>query len=111
MRSQSSSLAVITRQFRRYDLYPELLDAFLEWYTSAVPRIRAAHGFTVENCFLDRVGSEFSWIVSYPGTEAEFLAAEAECNGSAEFQAHFAAGPRAIREMYVSTIELVELNQ
>ena len=102
---------MITRQFRRYELHPELLDAFLEWYTSAVPRIRAAHGFTVETCFVDRVGAEFSWIVSYPGTEAEFLAAEAECNGSEEFQAHFAAGPRAIREMFVSTVELVELGR
>lgn len=84
---------VATRELRRYSIKPEMFEPFVAWYFSGVPAIRARHGFTVEWTVVDRGELELLWLVSYPGTEADFRAAEAVFDASPEFLAHLAAKP------------------
>lgn len=84
---------VVTRELRRYAVRPERFEAFIAWYFAGVPALRARYGFTVEWTVIDRAERAFIWLVSFPGDEAEFRAAEAAFDASAEFLAHLALKP------------------
>ena len=66
-----------TVQLRRYELYPELVEQFLEWF-DRVLEVRDLFGFRVVFAYLNRESSEFTWAVSHDGdfdeVEAAYLA-------------------------------------
>jgi len=95
-----------TREFRRYAMKPEMFDAFVDWYFAGIPAIRAQHGFTVEWVVIDREHLHFDWLVSHPGTEEEFRAAEAACDASEAFRAHRARIASSLDGMQTSFVEL-----
>lgn len=95
-----------TREFRRYTMVPELFDDFLAWYRAGVPAIRAKHGFTIEWCVVDREHLQFDWLVSHPGTEDEFRAAERALESSDEWIAYLAQIPRSLTELRKSFVEV-----
>ncbi len=95
-----------TWELRRYSVKPEMFERFVDWYFAGIPAIRARFGFTVEWVAIDRERLEFDWLVSHPGTETEFRAAEAACHGSAEFLAHRATLPSSLTEQRNSLVEV-----
>lgn len=65
-----------TVQLRRYQFANGDAVLFAPWFERKVPGLRATFGFAVEWAYVLPETDEFVWAVSYPGTEAEFLAAE-----------------------------------
>lgn len=96
----------VTREFRRYAMIPELFDEFLAWYRAGVPAFRAKHGFTIEWCVVDREHLHFDWIVSHPGTEEDFRAAEQALETSPEWTAYLAQIPPSLTGLEKSFVEV-----
>lgn len=69
-----------TIQLRRYDLLPGGGDEFVAWWASWIPEVRPEYGFMVEVALLDADADQFTWAVSFEGTEEEFLEAETRYN-------------------------------
>ena len=75
---------MITYQLRRYELKPELADAFLAWVENEVMPIRKQFGFRAEWMYLNSDKSELTWLASFEGSEEAFLEAEAKYSNSPE---------------------------
>ncbi len=96
-----------TNQLRRYELDTERASAFVEWFGSGLAEVRTAHGFTIEWAYLDADHTEFTWLVSFEGDVAAFLAAEAIYSASDASKALIAVLPDAIRGMHTSFVTQV----
>lgn len=94
-----------TIQLRRYELVPELMDQFLEWYPSVLP-VRQQYGFRVLFAFLDRAGCEFTWAVAHDG---DFTAVEQVYMASPERAAVFAGQPVYTVAMHLSRVEAIDV--
>lgn len=82
-----------TTQLRRYDVKPELLEEFLEWWPSRLLPARRAYGFSLEHAYLNRATSEFTWAISVEGDAEAFAAAEAAYMASPERAGAFDGAP------------------
>lgn len=92
----------MTIQLRRYELNPDLVDDFLEWY----PTVRAAreqYGFRVLFAFLDRATSEFTWAVEHD----DFDAVEPAYAASPERAAAFEGRPKWHLAMHLSRVDAI----
>jgi len=65
-----------TVQLRRYTIHEGELENFVAWWAERMPRVRAAHGFTVEFAYALPSTNEFVWAVSAPGDVAAFTERE-----------------------------------
>jgi hypothetical protein len=92
-----------TIQLRRYELIPELMDEFLEWFPGVV-QARAAHGFTVLFAVVDRERHEFTWAVS---CEGDFDAVEKVYMAGPERATVFAGRPLYTAAQYISRVSSV----
>ncbi len=93
-------------QMRRYELVPELLEHFIEWW-AAIPAGRALYGMTVLAAYVDRSGHEFTWILESDGDNEAFAAAEAAWMSSAERAALFAGQPKHTVQIHVSMVDKI----
>jgi hypothetical protein len=93
-------------QMRRYELVPELLEHFIEWW-AAIPAGRASYGMTVLAAYVDRSGHEFTWILESDGDNEAFAAAEAEWMNSAERADLFAGQPKHTVQIHVSMVDKI----
>lgn len=82
-----------TVQLRRYELEPGGGEEFVAWWAAWIPRVRPDHGFALEFALLDDAADEFTWAVSFEGTEDEFRAADAR----------YAEDPRRIEAFTTAT--------
>jgi len=98
---------VTTRELRRYSMRPEMFDEFLEWYLAGVPAIRGRFGFTVEWVVVDREHLQIDWLVSHPGTEAEFRAAERAFESSEEWTSYLARVRPSLTELRASFVDVI----
>lgn len=92
----------MTIQLRRYELHPELVDRFLDWFPT-VSAAREQYGFRVLFALLDRAASEFTWAVEHD----DFDAVEPVYNASPERAAAFAGQPTFHRVMHLSRVDSV----
>lgn len=69
-----------TLQLRTYQLTPETVNAFLEWWTHDLLPVRRAYGFEVPVAFLVPETTQFLWVVSHPGDQTAFTQAEEHYN-------------------------------
>ena len=83
-----------TVQLRRYRLFPEVVDEFLEWWASPFFATREAAGFRIEFGVFVPESNEFVWAVSAPGDQAAFEALEAAWAASPERAEIFEGRPR-----------------
>ncbi len=95
-----------TYEFRRYTMIPEMFDEFIAWYRAGVPPIRERFGFTVEWCVVDRQHLHFDWLVSHPGTEEEFRAAEVVFETSPEWVDYLSRVRPSLVELDKSFVEV-----
>ncbi len=96
-----------TSEYRRYVLKPEMADEFIEWYRAGAPAIRARFGFTVEWVVIDRAGLRFDWLVSHPGSEEDFRAAEAAFEASPEWVEYLSRIRPSLDGLEKSFVEVV----
>ncbi len=96
-----------TSEYRRYVLKPEMADEFIAWYRAGVPAIRARFGFTVEWVVIDRERLAFDWLVSHPGTEEDFRAAEREFEASEAWRACLARIAPALDALDAAFVEVL----
>ncbi|HWL02892.1 MAG TPA: hypothetical protein VNQ52_11040 [Microbacteriaceae bacterium] len=96
-----------THEHRRYVLKPEMADEFIAWYRAAVPAIRARFGFTVEWVVFDRERLAFEWLVSHPGTQDDFRAAERDLEASQEWQEYLARIAPSLDELHASFVDVI----
>jgi hypothetical protein len=82
-----------TVQLRRYRLFPEVVDEFLDWWASPFFATREAAGFTIEFGVFVPESNEFVWAVSAPGDRAAFEALEAAWAASPERAEIFVGRP------------------
>ena len=94
-----------TVQLRRYRLFPEVVDEFLEWWASPFFATREAAGFTIEFGVFVPETNEFVWAVSAPGDEAAFEALEAAWAASPERAAIFEGRPKWTSEAQIDFVE------
>ncbi|HWH97571.1 MAG TPA: hypothetical protein VNS80_04320 [Pseudolysinimonas sp.] len=93
----------ITHQLRRYELFSDQLEDFVEWWTSRLAPARRASGFTIEFAYVDRTNSEFTWSMSVPGDQTAFDATEEEYMQSPARAEAFHETPKRIAKSYIST--------
>lgn len=86
---------------RRYELDPALVDEWLAFFEQLTP-VRADFGFRLVSAYLDRVNSEFTWIVE---RDDAFGPAEAIYGASPERAELFAGQPKFVRALHVSEVE------
>jgi hypothetical protein len=87
-----------TYQFRRYQLRPGDLPAFVTWWRETMRPTREAYGFTVEFGYAVPERSEFIWAVSLPVGEEEFRRRDAAWNTSPERLAALESAPRLVAQ-------------
>lgn len=95
---------MISYQLRRYELNPDLADAFLVWVENEVMPIRKQFGFKAEWMYLATDKSELTWVASYPGSEADFLEAEAKYSASPERAQAAGTMPPALIKAHVGFV-------
>ena len=93
-----------TVQLRRYRLFPDMFDDFVEWMRDDLLPMRAEFGFHIEFAYADEVNSEFIWAVSVEGDEAGFLEFEQHYSASPERAAVFAGQPERIAEKTIGFV-------
>ena len=98
---------MITYQLRRYELNPELADAFLAWVENEVMPIRRQFGFRAEWMYLNSDKSELTWLASFAGSEDAFLEAEAKYSNSPERTRAAASMPAALLKAHVGFVSKV----
>ena len=98
---------MITYQLRRYELKPELAEAFLAWVENEVMPIRKQFGFRAEWMYLNSDKSELTWLASFPGSEGAFLEAEANYSNSPERTRAAASMPAALVKAHVTFVSKV----
>jgi len=87
---------VRTIQLRRYTLVDGEYDAFVAWWQTWMPKVRAAGGFVIDFAYGLRETNEFIWAVSAEGDEDAFLAREAEYLASDARGEAFAGLPQRV---------------
>lgn len=87
-----------TIQLRRYTLVDGEYDAFVAWWRSCIPQVRADAGFALEFAYGLPESNEFVWAVSTPGDEQAFLAIESAYMASDARAAAFDGIPQRIAE-------------
>jgi antibiotic biosynthesis monooxygenase (ABM) superfamily enzyme len=92
-----------TVQLRRYQILPDQMDAFVEWWQS-VRKAREQYGFDVLFAFVDQSTNQFVWAVSHSG---DFDEAEKIYMASPERAAVFADIPRRVEESFVAKVIVV----
>jgi hypothetical protein len=92
-----------TVQLRRYQILPDEMDAFVEWWPSILPA-REQYGFEVIFAFVDESSNQFIWAVSHDG---DFDEAEKVYVASPERAAAFAGVPGRVAEMFLSKVTVV----
>jgi hypothetical protein len=95
---------LISYQLRRYELDPDLADAFLAWVDNDVMPIRKQFGFKAEWMYLAADKSELTWLASYPGSEDDFLQAEAAYTASPERSQAASTMPPALVKAHVGFV-------
>ena len=98
---------MITYQLRRYELNPELADAFLAWVENEVMPIRRQFGFRAEWMYLNSDKSELTWLASFAGSEDAFLEAEAKYSNSPERTKAASKMPAALLKAHVGFVSKV----
>ena len=98
-----------TSQIRRYDIAPGGMERFVEWFRGPLMHARAAHGFTAESAYVDGLENSVVWVVSYPGTEAEFREAEKVYEESSERAVAFESYPGSIRSKYAAIVRPISV--
>ncbi|MDZ8201473.1 hypothetical protein RZO50_08095 [Microbacterium sp. SSW1-59] len=93
-----------TVQLRRYTLVDGEYDAFVDWFTERMPRVRAAAGFTIEFAYGIRETNEFVWAVSAEGDAEAFLAREEAYLASDARAEMFAGVPQRVAEYNVRLV-------
>jgi hypothetical protein len=96
-----------TFQLRHYDIEQGAMEEFVDWFRGPLVVARAAYGFQVESAFVDATASTFTWVVSFTGSEAEFLAAEKVYDASVERAGAFETYPGTISAKRASIVKLV----
>lgn len=96
-----------TIQLRRYEISPELLDDFLEWWHTLLVPARLAHGFTIEFGYVDREASVFTWAVSLPVDAEEFARRDEEWLVSPERMAALHGTPQRVHTMHNTVVERI----
>jgi hypothetical protein len=102
--STPSHAVTKTVQLRRYELFPEEFEAFLEWWSERLAPARQAAGFTIEFACVDYESKEFTWVTSAPGAIADFEALEAAYMESPERTAVFANTPKRIAKAHLAYV-------
>ncbi len=74
----------MTTQLRRYQFPAGSLELMLPWWRENIPPLRERFGFHIEFAYALAESNEFVWAVSYPGSVAEFEAAEQQYFDSPE---------------------------
>ena len=94
-----------TIQLRRYTLVAGEYDAFLEWWTRAMPAVRPPAGFTIEFAYGIRATNEFVWAVSAEGDPETFVRLEEEYMASEARAAAFDGVPQRVAAYDVRFID------
>lgn len=95
----------ITTQLRRYQLHPELVAEFLEWWPNELVPARTAAGFTIEFGVHVPETNEFVWAVSVPGDRAEFEAVQDAWMSSPARDAVFEGRPKWFSEAIIHYVD------
>ncbi len=95
-----------TVQLRRYRIREGEYDAFIAWWSSAMPELRAATGFRIEFAYGIPETSEFIWAVSVEGPPDRFADVEARYLASKERAAVMSANTERTE---VRTVQLVSI--
>ena len=96
-----------TIQLRRYSICEGEYDAFIAWWTSAMPALRRASGFTIEFAYGIPETNEFLWAVSVEGSEERFVDVEERYLASAERAAVMGAIPERVIERVIQFVTIV----
>ena len=96
-----------TVQLRRYTIRDGEYDAFLAWWTSAMPALRRAAGYRVEFAYGIRETNEFIWAVSVEGSAERFAEVEARYLASAERAEVMGAIPERVEERIVQLVSVI----
>jgi hypothetical protein len=96
-----------TTQLRRYVLKPGEADAFVEWWRSTIPELRARFGMAVSFAYLDTDANEFIWAVSAPGDRDEFARIERTYLDSPDRTAAFENLPERVASARVGLAERI----
>jgi hypothetical protein len=94
---------VATVQLRRYQISPDEMDSFVEWWPALVPA-RQKYGFSVLFAFVDESTNQFIWAVSHDG---DFDAAEKIYLASPERAEVFAGTPSRVAEAFITKVKVV----
>ncbi len=92
-----------TVQLRRYQILPDQMDAFVDWWDS-VRDARERYGFEVLFAFVDESTNQFVWAVASDG---DFDEIERIYMDSPERAAVFAGVPKRVEESFVSKVRVV----
>lgn len=98
----------MTTQLRRYEIEPEKMSDFIEWFQRLVP-IRATHGLSLDWAYADRENDLFVWSTTYEGSEAEFKSVEEAYNASPERSVVYQDYQKQVVKMTVSFVEVLDL--
>lgn len=71
-------------QMRLYQVKEGRLEAFMQGWLAGVPRLRRAHGFSIDGAWLDEEQRRFVWLLSFPGDRTTFEEAEQRYHDSPE---------------------------
>lgn len=93
-----------TVQLRRYTLVDGEYDAFVDWFTTWMPKVRRTAGFTIEFAYGIRETNEFVWAVSAEGDAAAFSAREQVYLASDARAEAFAGVPQRVAEYNVRLV-------
>lgn len=96
-----------TYQLRRYELEPELAEAFVDWVVAEIIPLREKLGYRVEWRYFDRANSQFIWLVSLEATESEFEALDSAWHAGSERAVAVVSMPKALIKANVSFVEAV----
>ncbi len=94
-----------TVQLRRYRLFPEVVEEFLEWWRSPFFAAREAAGFRIEFGVFVPESGEFVWAVSAPGDRAAFEALEQAWMTSPERERIFEGRPPWNESVQIDFVE------
>jgi hypothetical protein len=94
-------------QLRRYEIVPDELHAFLEWWRATIPALRTKAGFTIEFAYVNEDASEFVWAVSVPGTVEDFERVDDAYHSSADRRRAFTGLPERVAKAHVGFVSPV----
>lgn len=97
----------MTTQLRRYQLKDGESEAFLGWWRSTIPELRARFGMAVPFAYFDAAANEFIWAVSVAGDTDEFARAEQAYLASPDRAAAFENLPQRVADSRVGLAEQI----